>query len=804
MELNTYATITLEDVEGLARTLAHRDLPVIKRFEPVTDFEELVTFTTENTTPVEYADRNPIWRLESVSARLIEAVAIAAHEPMLDIGWQVLARIILEHAEYLYTYHYSHHAHERLLAGGALALISSLCRALPQAAAWRLAGFARIAESIDKVEGVSAQSHLIDPIDGAFELALSLNLPILGDAINRYDTALHRDLQWDKRTRFKLSDQDFFDQLDLSYPGLEGVKSEWERGHLEETKSAYVKRKRSFVDFRQSADFRQPMLCSYFDMAKSYLEQALHLSAYQPLDYIDFQEDTGRIGIAALLFPEWRNQEQFLKLALRRYKWINNKCIFPDGFQTECSSTSHQSSFTCLSSFYQLARRCDFRLPQDFHEQFEKMIEGFMYLSQPDYRMPLLGDCSLTDVHAREPCRVGHALFNREDFLYMASEGSAGTPPDETSHAFPYAGYYVMRDNWGVDAQYLAFDSGVFGSENAHEDKLNFVLYAYGRPLIIDPGGTQANDAFGDYLRSSRGHNSVMVDGKGQCRALMCDAEIIPDPDTRWLTTPSFDFVEGWYKEGYAKKGFADPDLNMHHKRSIFYVKGSARKQGMVNGEYFILHDLILGEGEHLLEQIFHLAPVLDVPGRELNFAAKHSDEPGRVEVMEHKVVRTVEPSLSNLVIVPVDAADLEVRLQCGEADPIVGWTALQHKTTSYDLTYTVKRSLPTVMNTVLLPLRPRAEMVPEVKPVEVVTDPDVLATGFTVAHSRFIDLILISDDGFAEMSTTEVEFAGEYLFLRLDEEGQPQRIAMINGQFVKLGECVLVDLPQPQENYES
>ena len=43
--------------------------------DTVADFEELVTFSAQNPTPVIHADRNPIWRMESVVARLIEALA---------------------------------------------------------------------------------------------------------------------------------------------------------------------------------------------------------------------------------------------------------------------------------------------------------------------------------------------------------------------------------------------------------------------------------------------------------------------------------------------------------------------------------------------------------------------------------------------------------------------------------------------------------------------------------------------------------------------------------------------------------
>ncbi len=811
MALKDYSTITPEQVDSLARTLAQRDVPILDRFDPVADFEELVSFATLNPTPVSHADRNPIWRLESVAARLIEAFAVAAHEPtMLEAGWKSLAEIILEHAEYLYTYHSLLHAREQLQAGAALALVGCVCREIPQSAAWRLVGFSQTVEAIEAVEDLRSHPHLVEPVDAAFEIAVTFDLPILDEAIDRYNATLHRDLRWKKRTWFKLTDQDFFNQLNLDYPGLEAVKSDLERGNLEEAKFAYVDFLREKADLLKLWDDETCDASRITpDMAKSYLEDALYLSAYTVCHQStarSAQMETSRLAVAALLFPEWRDGEQLIKLALRRYKWIHDRCFFPDGFQTECTSSSHHFFFTYLSNFCRIAKLMQPHLLQDFDtasstqskdftDLFEKVIEVFMYLSQPDYHLPLLGDCTAY-IDVREPCRVGHDLFNREDFHYMASEGKAGTLPIETSYAFPYAGYYVMRDHWGADAQYLVFDGGYFGSlcklrgsEHLHEDKLNFILYAYGRPLIIDPGVCQGDDDFESYFRSTCGHNSLMIDGKGQCRRFMTDEEITPDPNTRWLTTPSFDFVEGWYKEGYAGEDGSSLDLELQHKRSIFYVKGRAQSSHPTNGEYFILHDLVLGEGEHLLEQIFHIAPVP---------AGSAAD----VEIMGNGVVRTAAPELSNIVIAPVDGSDLEAQLRCGETDPVAGWTGVSGKIPSYDLTYAKTCSLPAVMNAVLFCLRPEEEVAPAVKPMEVSTDADVLATGFTVTHGQYTDLILISDDGFATLSTPDVEFVGEYLFTRLDARGEPQWIAMVSGQFLKVNGYVLVELSEPQEVY--
>ena len=251
----------------------------------------------------------------------------------------------------------------------------------------------------------------------------------------------------------------------------------------------------------------------------------------------------------------------------------------------------------------------------------------------------------------------------------------------------------------------------------------------------------------------------------------MTDEAIIPDPDVRWLKTQSFDFVEGWYKGGYAANCEAAVSHDLMHKRSIFYVKG----------EYFVLHDLVLGEGEHQLEGVFHLAPTFS-PG-------DRATKPGRVETFEGGIVRTAERDLSNIVVVSTDPANLKIRLERGTI-------------ASHDLIYMTKRPLPAAMNTVMFPLRPGAETGLDVKSVDVKADGDVLATGFSIVYGECMDVVLISDDGFAKMCTPDVQFCGEYLFLRLDKEGKLQWCAMINGQFLRWREDVLVDLPEPKQIY--
>ena len=173
-------------------------------------------------------------------------------------------------------------------------------------------------------------------------------------------------------------------------------------------------------------------------------------------------------------------------------------------------------------------------------------MEVCIHLRQPDGSFPPLGPLPAPNFDAVELCTIVDSDFQREDL----------PSTDPTSHALPETGCYVMRDSWEPDAQYLFFDAHPSGKPN-NTNTSTFVLYAHGRHLT-----------------------------SGAVRVPEMPLSASDRIDTQWITTPAFDCVEKWHQT-----------TTVHHKRAIFYRKG----------EYFILHDLVLGDAAHILEQVFHL-----------------------------------------------------------------------------------------------------------------------------------------------------------------------------------------------------
>ena len=701
MPLKKWTTLRTQHIQLLAQALAAQQMPVIAKLEPIADCEELIGFSEADPTPIEFTSRHPAWRLESVAARVIEAVAVAAHEPLTELGYRELARILLEHAAYLYAYP-DGEPRPRLEAGGALALAGCVCASLPQSELWRLAGFGRVAAALAEVAPTPTDTHLTLPIDVAFSLANARNLPILEPVVTTYNAILKRHFTPQSRFKLPLSDSDFFDMLNLDFPGMEAVKSAILSDDLSGAKSAYTTFRRQLLkDFVRGIRNPDTVLLERSDTwttAKTYLECLLRLSIH-PTPAI---KATTEIGVATHLFPEFRGSEQLGMLALRRYKWITDAFFHTDGFHKDRTLRAQAEAIADFTRFLAVYGEPETRADsfKELHAALEKSVATCIHLSQPDGSFPPLGPLPAPNFDAVELCNIADSSFKC---------------PDTTSHALPETGCYVMRDRWEADAQYLFFDARPSEQPDAAVTS-NLALHAYGRQLTT-----------------------------GSVRVLDTTSLVFDPLDTRWMTTPTFDFVEKW-----------DKTVDVQHKRAVFYL----------SGEYFILHDLILGVAAQTLEQTFRLGGGTDV---RVNADAGHA--------------WTQDERRSNLFIGATGTTDLTVAL---DADSVI---------------YRSSKASPAVLNTLLLPMRSGIKAHPTLSDLPVHADADVLATGFTLELQDTTDTFFISDDGLAEMSTEGIRFVGEYLFLRRDASGGVQFI-MLNGRFLKIGPKVLVDLVEPRESY--
>ncbi|HKG62241.1 MAG TPA: alginate lyase family protein [Pyrinomonadaceae bacterium] len=318
-----------------------------------------------------------------------------------------------------------------------------------------------------------------------------------------------------------------------------------------------------------------------------------------------------------------------------RWKTIGRKILLDqlpihvraDGVYFESSSYYHRYTADFYTHFLLLSRLTGDDVPTEVEDRLQALMDHLMYITRPDGTTPFYGDDDGGRLLFLDRSRSndfgavlsnGAVLFQRPDYKFVAGsvreetlwlmgheslktfDDLAGREPAQTCAAFHASGYYVMRDGWSPQSNFLLFDCGPHGTVNgghAHADALSFELAANGRTLLIDPGTHTytASKKLRDWFRGSEGHNTLVIDDQ--------PSSVTGDPfswkfiaGSRCSNSRSqavFNFVEGSH-DGYTRL-----DTPLTHARSIFFLK---------NG-YWILCDRLTGRGNHEADLLFHFPP---------------------------------------------------------------------------------------------------------------------------------------------------------------------------------------------------
>ena len=372
----------------------------------------------------------------------------------------------------------------------------------------------------------------------------------------------------------------------------------------------------------------------------------LYLSARHLESYLStyFSPNTHLTGEALGLFflgivlPEFKEARRWRDLGAQILIDQLPIHVQRDGVYFEQSSYYHRYTTDFYLHFLLLARANDFALPSQVEQSLVLLLDHLMYLTRPDGTTPLFGDddggrLAMLDVRAANDFRgtlaIGALVFDRGDYRFVAGDAAeellwltgadglakfdsiAVHEPANTSVAFPHGGYFVMRDGWTPNANYLLFDCGPHGSlacGHAHADALAIDLAANGRTVLIDPGTctyTGSKD-LRDWFRGSHAHNTLTIDNESSSEPsgpfswktiARCSLD-------KWISNDRFDFISGQH-DGFTR--LADP---VTVKREILFLKG----------DYWIIRDTVIREHatrtrEHRFEISFHFDSPPDAAG---------------------------------------------------------------------------------------------------------------------------------------------------------------------------------------------
>ena len=520
-------------------------------------------------------------------------------------------------------------------------------------------------------------------------------------------------------------------------------------------------------------------------------------------------------------WPEFAESESWFQKGINGLNTLLDDYFYADGAYIELSYFAHEV-------FVRIARRGqsgDLILPPDFQEKVERIFDFPAYMVKPNGAYPSVND----NYSAQDPAEIpatrgglvemGADFLAREDLRYINTFGREGTAPPWTSRAFPYGGFYIMRSDWSAAARYLVFDGGESAGGHNHVDKLSFELYAYGSTLVTDSGcgGPWASAWRSDYFVGPAGHNTIMVDGRGQVAGTPLFAipslagrtswrEIAPEPlDNTWTTGAHFDYAASRYAAGYATYGSEQSRLRgfryelnrvrtieamqpwtqtqagplqvkphehvfVDHERKVFFAKP----------DYWILSDRLLGRGRHKAESLFH-------------FQASAT-----AEIDKDGAVRTLNGA-AGLTIMPHASSGLEARIVAGQHQPLQGWVPDgwgKHRPAPVAI-FSTEAELPVTIDTVLFPY-PRDEA-PELRIERLdVAEQGALvedweASGLCIHNGQLRDYYLVAHERRALRRCGPLHTDAEVVMLRLSAAGTVVQLILVNGSYVEFENRPLV-----------
>lgn len=334
--------------------------------------------------------------------------------------------------------------------------------------------------------------------------------------------------------------------------------------------------------FIDSPSFTPEVLVAFLN---SMFDHAVFLiSKYSTRSNWGLMEAEG-MAFIAITFPEFTDAEKWRTEAFRRLNNEINLQVYPDGQQRELAMGYHIGCINWFLRTYELAKMNNIEnaFPESYLETIEKMCEVPMKLCHPDGTNAQFGDSwAGTAGQYSERFLEWAEKFERDDFLFLATDGKQGRKPDSTAYALPQSGLYSMKSGWDKNAISLVLKCGPDGGGHSQPDNGTFELYAGGRNLMPDAGSfIYSGDPEGRrWFRQTKVHQTLTLNGENSAYAPKL---------LLWQPGENLDIlvVENQSYE------------NLAHRRSVF----------LVDKRYFVIVDEAIGNAIGDVDLHFQLAP---------------------------------------------------------------------------------------------------------------------------------------------------------------------------------------------------
>ncbi len=385
--------------------------------------------------------------------------------------------------------------------------------------------------------------------------------------------------------------------------------------------------------------------------------------------------------------------------------------------------------------------------------------EALAAVTMPDFTVPLFGDTSDARLDFQGLATFADQ-FGRDDIRWVATRGASGQEPSWGSRLYPQS-YAIMRSGWDTDDQYMFVGNqdSDYSASHRHPDDLGVVAYAYGRPLVVDPGVYGSAATADTWLRrTTEAHNTVEVGGLPQPPTSASNP--LARRSLHWYSNDGFDFYEGEHED-------YEP---ITHSRSVFSPKPG----------FWIVSDVLAGSPAlEDYRQLWHFpadAPVSIDPATE-TVAAGFGDVPG-------VVVAPVDPGRTTTNLHPDGyVADGHGRLHSG-----VDYVSMS-QTTPGDATF----------DTVLYP--GDAGAAPDVSTSRIeLPVPASVATAMRVNLPGGVSGVyyLSHEAGPAARTAGDYRYDGRLFYVETDSAGDVTRLSLAAGRTLVDGATTLVSSSAP------
>ncbi len=257
--------------------------------------------------------------------------------------------------------------------------------------------------------------------------------------------------------------------------------------------------------------------------------------------------------VASITWPAWRESARWQSAAARGFEEEALRQNASDGVNREQAVYYQHEVMDMMVICGQFGAANGVTFGEAYWDRLERMMEFIAALMDRSGTVPMIGDADdalmvrLSQEQAWSPYRSllasGAVLFKRGDLKAKAGtfddksrwmlgdraarEFDALAPAivERPRQLFREGGYYLLGARFGQwDEVRAVVDCGPLGypsiAAHGHADALAVIESAGGRQLLVDPGtySYRSPDAWRDYFRGTRAHNTMCVDAGNQSK----------------------------------------------------------------------------------------------------------------------------------------------------------------------------------------------------------------------------------------------------------------------------------------------